>query len=95
MLVEDSESDNSYDIKVFDNTGNMQFEMGVEKAYSHIAFAGSNVLMYSDSECEMYSFAGICKFTYRFEETVSALMSANGRDFVYATSGETNIIRLQ
>ena len=95
MLVENSESDSSYDIKVFDNTGNMQFEMGVEKAYSHITFAGSNVLMYSDSECEMYSFAGICKFKYRFEETVSALMSANGRDFVYATSGETNIIRLQ
>lgn len=95
MLVENSESDSSYDIKVFDNTGNIQFEMGLEKAYSHIAFAGSNVLMYSDSECEMYSFAGICKFTYRFEESVSALMSANGRDFVYATSGETNIIRLQ
>lgn len=95
MLIEDSETDSSYDIKVFDLTGNIQYEMGTDKAYSHIAFAGNNVLMYSDSECEMYSFAGVCKFTYRFEEAVSALMSANGRDFVYAVSGETNIIRLQ
>ena len=95
MVVEDPESDSRYQIKVFDLTGNLQLDIGTDFIFTGADFAGSNVYLYSYTECLMYSFAGVEKLNCPFDLHIEALKSSDGRHFVYGTNSSTEFITIQ
>jgi len=94
MVVENPESDSRYQIKVYDLTGNLQLDQGTDFTFTGADFAGSNVFLYSYTECLMYSFAGVEKFNCPFETRIEALKSTDGRHFVYGTHDSTQFITI-
>ena len=94
MVTEDPEGESRYQIKVYDLTGNLQLDIGTDFAFIGADFAGSNVYLYSYTECLMYSFAGVEKLNCPFEMHIEALKSTDGRHFVYGTHSSTQFITI-
>jgi len=95
MIIREDESDYRYTIKVLDLWGNSVLDKGLDFSYSRADFAGDNVILYSYSECLMYSFAGVEKLYQEFDRHIEALKSADGRHFVYGTNSNTEFITLK
>ncbi len=96
LVVEQEESEYSKTIKVLNERGKEIMDHGTDFAYSRAAFAGNNVLLYSNTECHVYSFAGIEKFSYTFEDRIEYMISAGTvRDYVLALPNAIEIIRLK
>lgn len=96
LVVEDESNDSNYTIKVFNASGTEIVSQGTDFAFTNADFAGNHVLLYSANDCEMYSFWGIKRFTYTFDERIEYLLSCgNGTDFVYAMAEKTQFIQLK
>lgn len=96
MVVEQEESEFSKTMIVLNERGKELMNHGTDFAYSRASFAGNNVLLYSSTECHVYSFAGIEKFSYTFEDRIEYMISAGTvRDYVLALPNATEIIRLK
>lgn len=96
MIVEEENSDTSYTVKVFNASGKELADFGIDFPYNHVAFSGRNVMLHSVNDCEIYSFAGIRKFAYSFDERIEALLPCgSGRDYIYATANNTEFIRIK
>ena len=96
LITVDENSGSTYTFKVFNNSGKLIAEEGFDFAYSKAGFAGNNVILYSANDCEMYSFSGVKKFEYAFDNRIEALLSCgNGREFVYASPNKTEYIRIK
>lgn len=97
LVVEDENSDNSYIVKVYNTRGRETADFGIDFPYTRVAFAGgNNVLLHSVNDCEIYSYAGVRKFAYSFDERIESLLPCgNGRDFIYASANNTEFIRIK
>ncbi|MCQ2530721.1 MAG: DUF5711 family protein [Lachnospiraceae bacterium] len=96
MVVEDEEGEENYCLKVMDMKGKEVFSKGFDFAYNKVLFAGRNILLYSGSDCEMYSFSGVKKMEMDMEDAVFAMSyCGKGTEFVLASSSDTEFIRLK
>ena len=96
MVVIDESSENSYMIKVFNSRGKEVANCGTDFTYNRAAFAGNQVVLYSVNDCEIYSFNGVRRFSYTFDERIEYLLSSGGsRNYIYATANNTEFIRLK
>ena len=95
MIVEEPDDDTRYRIRVMDSSGNMQLDVGTDFSYNKADFAGNNVIMYSNNECLMYSFAGVEKMYIPFDQHIEALKSSDGIHFVYGTNSQTRFITVK
>ncbi len=96
LVVEDESSDSTYNIKVFNNRGREIADCGTDFPYNKVAFSGNYVMLHSVNDCELYSFAGVRKFAYSFDERIESLLPCgNGRDYIYATANNTEFIRIK
>ena len=96
MIVEEEGVDTTYVFKVINSNGKQIAERGFDFPYNRAAFAGNNVILYSANDCEMYSFSGVMRFEYAFDDRIEALVSCgNDREFVYASPNATQFIRIK
>ena len=95
MVVEETQGETRYCLKVFDTAGQTRLSAGVDFPYGKADFAGENVILYSYLECLMYSLSGIEKMHLSFDDHIEALKSKDGRHFVYGTNTDTRFITLQ
>ena len=96
LITVDENGGDSYTFKVFNDRGKLIAEQGFDFPYSKAGFAGNNIILYSSNDCEMYSFSGVKKFEYAFDDRIEALLSCgNDREFVYASPNATEFIRIE
>lgn len=96
LIVLDENIDNNYCIKVYNLKGKLEVDKGFDFAYNTAAFASSNVLLYASNDCEIYSFAGIKRFSYSFENRIAYMLSiGNEEKFIYAKADCTEFIKLK
>lgn len=96
FIVLDENIESNYCIKVYNLRGKIIADKGFDFAYSNAGFAGNNVLLYSANDCEIYSFAGIKRFSYSFEDRIAYLLSCgNEINFIYAKADSTQFISLK
>lgn len=95
MVLEKTDTQTRYCIRVLDTVGKVRLEKGVDFSYSTAAFAGDHVMLYSYNECLMYSLAGIEKLYCPFDKHIEALCSPDGVHFAYGTNADTEFITLR
>lgn len=97
LIVEDETSEYGNTIKVYNPSGKLIMDKGTDFAWSHVSFAGENVLLYSVDDCELYSFSGRRRFACTFDERIEYLLSCHesSRDYIYATANKTEFIRIK
>ena len=94
MITEGNESQYRNAIRIIDTWGNTVLSKGFDYSYDNADFAGDNVILYSYSDCLMYSFAGVEKLYQEFDRHIEGLKSPDGRNFVYGTNSSTEFIVL-
>lgn len=95
FITEDDTETNNYIYYVYNSSGEVIAEGGFDLSYTDVKFAGKNILINSSNVCQMYSFDGIRKFNCAFEKNIEAMYYAGGTSLIYATSSETNFIRMK
>ncbi|MDO4735004.1 MAG: DUF5711 family protein [Lachnospiraceae bacterium] len=96
MIVEEENSDSSYTVKIFNARGRETASFGIDFPYNRVAFSGKNIMLHSVNDCAIYSFAGVQRFAYSFDERIESLLPCgNGRDYIYATANNTEFIRIK
>jgi len=96
FIVNETNGENNYCIKVFNLNGKQVMDQGFDFAYSRVSFAGRNVALSSTNDFELYSFSGVQRMSYSFDERIVNLVSVDSPStFIYAMSGSTEIIKLK
>lgn len=96
FIVLDDKIDNNYCIKVYNLKGKLISDKGFDFAYNNASFAGNNVLLYSANDCEIYSFAGVKRFSYSFEDRIAYMLSCGDvKNYIYAKTDSTQFIKLK
>lgn len=96
MIVEDENSESSYQILVIDSSGKEILNQGFDFAYNKAVFANNNVIVYSFEDIEMYSFYGIKRCSISMDDRIMAICPTNkSNELVYGAAGSTQFIRLK
>ena len=96
FIVENTEGEDAYAIKVYDLSGKLVCDKSFDFAYNHVSFAGNAVLLYSDYDCDVFNFAGTHKFSYSFDNRIFTMASCGDSiDYILLSQGQTQFIRLR
>lgn len=96
FIIRDESGENNYRAQAFDASGEMVADVGFDLAYSRAALAGRNILLYSQTDCQIYSFKGVKRFSGSFGDRISYMLSEGGADsLLLATVGSVRLIRLK
>ncbi|MBR3004148.1 MAG: hypothetical protein IKH67_03650 [Lachnospiraceae bacterium] len=96
MVMEDTAGEYNYLLKAYNSSGREVMNVGVDYGYSHAILAGRNIMLYTNTNCHMYSFAGVHRMDYTFDDHIEVIASCgNGRDFILGTQTGTQLIRLK
>lgn len=96
FIVLDDSIENNYCIKVYNLNGKLIADKGFDFAYNNASFAGRNILLYSSNDCEIYSFAGVKRFSYSFEDRIAYMLSCGDvKNYIYAKADSTQFIKLK
>lgn len=95
-LSQSSDSDAKYRMDIYNNNGKIKLSTYFDIEYSNIKLDDKRVLLYSDTECSIFSFQGVEKFHYKFpDELVSVIPTNFNRQFILITSKETQRIQIK
>lgn len=87
---------NTHVIEAYNMKGKKKLSTSTYLNFEQIDFAGENVILYDDLNCELISFAGVKKFQYTFKGTISEIIPLeNAREFLLMTNSEIQKIRLK
>lgn len=96
FIVENTEDENAYAIKAYNMGGKMVCDERFDFAYNHVAFAGSNIVLNTEYDCDVINFAGTHKFAGTFDNRIYYLMPYDdGVNFILLNSGHTQFIKLR
>ena len=96
LVASDTSGSATYTGYVYNNSGALAAAVSLETIYNNAVLAERNILLYSSSDCSMYSFDGQLKFSCSFEESVDCMLSCGSRNrLLYIASGNANFIKLR
>lgn len=96
LVFKNSGSERPYRIEVYSLGGSKVLNCTVDMDFENISFAGDNILMYSDMECQILSVKGVKKFQTNFKGQIYGLMPYDdSRTYLLMTSSKIQKIRLK
>lgn len=95
VIVEGDSSDGNRQLYVYNAVGQEQFSCPVAMAYSHAEFSGDYLLLYNDTNIQIYDKRGSQIYRGSLEGTITKCISA-GRDKVFQVGGQVlSALKLQ
>lgn len=96
LVFKNTNSKKPYRVEAYNLHGNrvMKFDMDIE--FDTVKFAGKNVVMYNDMNCQIVSFKGVKKFEHTFKEEITDIIPNDGsRTYLLMTNSAIEKIRLK
>lgn len=85
-----------YHIRVFDTNGKQILSKRTDMDYEQIRFSGKSLLLYDETQCEIYNEQGVLKYTGSFEDSIAYVYKGAGIcKYRVVFSDRTDTIRLQ
>ena len=98
LVAKDPTNENNYRAYVYNSSGSQLASCGFDFAYSHARLSGSNILLYSTSDFQLFSFKGAKRFSGSFSTRITYMFPISGifpTQFMVATSDNIQFIRLK
>lgn len=96
FVYRDETGQKSYIVDIMNTKGEVIGSVGYNKNYEGMDFAGKNIMIYSDSSCELYSFSGLLRYSGSFDNRVEAMAPYDGkRTWLLASGNKTEFIKLK
>ena len=81
---------------LYDTSGNLVLNQGTNLAYSQVKMSGGDLILFNESECEIYSRQGILRYTGNFSGTIADIYKGSGlRKYILVFSDRTEEIKLK
>lgn len=93
IVVKNTRNTGKYRMDIYDVRGKKIFSEGFDKEYTDIMLSGETILMYSESECCVYTMNGICKFNKSFDKTILAMAITGDNRYMLITEENIETIK--
>lgn len=91
-----ADSECKYRMDIYNKDGKKKISADFNAEYSNIKLDDKRILLYSETECSIFSFQGIEKFHYKFPDEILSIIPTNfSRQFILITSKETQRIQIK
>lgn len=85
-----------YQVNVYDTAGRTVLSLRTDLKYTQAKISEDMLILYNDTECEIYSAQGVLKYAGTFDTAIGDLYKAVGfRKYVVVFSDRTDIIKLK
>lgn len=94
--AENAEEEGRYQVNIYDTAGRTVLSLRTDLKYTQAKISRDMLILYNDTECEIYSLQGILKYAGSFDTALADLYKASGfRRYVAVFSDRTDIIKLK
>lgn len=94
MVLKNTQDTGKYRMDIYDLKGKRIFSEGFDKEYTNVEISGETILMYSESECCVYSIKGVCKLDKSFDKTILAMAITGKNRYMLITEENIETIKL-
>ena len=96
FVFKNANSKNPYRIEIYNLNGNRVMKFDIQMDFNSFSFAGKNLLMYNDMNCQIISFKGVEKFQHTFKgEILGIIPMDNSRTYLFMTNSAIEKVRLK
>lgn len=90
------DSSNRYRLDVYHKSGQLSNSIEFDMEYTDIVFANDQVIIYNESECQIYNMSGVQKYEGLFEKAVYTLIpTSSSYKYVVVTADSIDTIELK
>ena len=90
------EEEGRYQVNVYDTSGRLTLSLRTDLKYTQAKFSGNMLILYGDTECEIYSGQGVLKYAGAFDTAIADLYKTSGfQRYVVVFSDRTDTIKLK
>ncbi|MEH2957724.1 DUF5711 family protein [Candidatus Merdisoma sp. JLR.KK006] len=85
-----------YEVHLYDTSGNLVLNQETNLAYGQVKMSGSSLIIFNESECEIYSRQGVLRYTGNFDGTIADIYKGSGmRKYIFVFSDRTDEVKLK
>lgn len=96
FVLKNSNSRNPYRLEVYNLSGSRVMKKEIAMSYDNVSFAGKNVLMYDDMNCQIISFDGVKKYKHTFRGEINSIIPVDGSNtFLFMTNSKIQKVKLK
>lgn len=96
LVFKNTNSKNPYRLEVYNLNGRRIMKTDIDMDFDTVKFAGKNVIMYNDMNCQIISLKGVKKFQHNFKEELKEIIPIDGsRTYLFMTNSLIEKIRLK
>lgn len=94
--TEADEEEGRYQVNLYDTNGRTVLSLRTDLKYTQAKISKDMLILYNDTECEIYSPQGVLKYAGSFDTAIADLYKTSGfRRYVAVFSDRTDIIKLK
>lgn len=91
-----TDSSSRYRLDVYHKSGQLSISINFDMEYTDIVFANDQIIIYNESECQIYNMGGAQKYEGRFEKAVYTLIpTSSSYKYVVVTADSIDTIELK
>ncbi|MDE7340518.1 MAG: hypothetical protein K2N80_08155 [Lachnospiraceae bacterium] len=96
LVFNSTDGNSRYRLDIYNKTGQICQSIGFDMEYTDIVFAEDQVIIYNESECQVYNMNGVEKYSGYFEKAVYALIpTSSAYRYILVTADSIDTIELK
>ena len=85
-----------YEVHLYDTSGNLILNQETNLSYGRVKMSGSDLILFNENTCEIYSRQGVLRYTGSFDGTIADIYKGSGyRKYILVFSDRTDEIKLK
>lgn len=94
--TKEGEENTRYEVHLYDTSGNQILDQGSNLSYNQVKMSGKNLILFNESECEIYSEKGVIRYTGTFNGAIANIYKGSGhRKYIFVFSDRTEEVKLK
>lgn len=96
LVFNSADGNSRYRLDIYNKAGQLSQSIGFDMEYTDIVFAEDQVIIYNESECQVYNMDGVEKYSGYFEKAVYALIpTSSSYRYIVVTVDSIDTIELK
>lgn len=96
LVFNSTDGNSRYRLDIYNKAGQLSQSIGFDMEYTDIVFAEDQVIIYNESECQVYNMNGVEKYSGYFEKAVYALIpTSSAYRYILVTADSIDTIELK
>ena len=96
LVFNSTDGNSRYRLDIYNKAGQLCQSIGFDMEYTDIVFAEDQVIIYNESECQVYNMNGVEKYSGYFEKAVYALIPiSSSYRYILVTADSIDTIKLK